>query len=721
MWFKRLLLSGVIVVAVGLTALAAEFYVAPAGNDADPGTKVKPFATLEKARNAARSLKRSGTLPAGGITIWMAGGVYPRMETFTLTAEDSGSKAAPMVYRAADADVRLVAGRVVPPAAFQPVADRAVLARLDAAAKGHVVQLDLHALGVRHAKRFPDLFQGGGGILQLFFNNARMPLSRWPNDGYTSMQKVLDSGMKPQRHPGTFVYRGDRPARWQDAARQNQLWISGFWRVPWVIQTVRVQSIDTARKTIALSVPIEGGIGSKYSKEVDGTRRGDGKEPWYAINLLEEIDRPGEWCIDFAAGILYFWPPADLAKATVLLADVDTPIVSIQDASYVTLAGLTLEGGLGDALHVQGGEANLIAGCTVRNTGRSGVSLAGGRGNGVQSCDLYNLGAEGIVIDGGDRKTLAPAGHFALNNHVHHCGQVQKIVSGIKIDGVGNRAAHNLIHDGTYGGVVYHGNDHVLELNEIHNIGLDGGDLGAFYSNADWASRGTIIRHNFIHHAPNANGVYMDDGHSGERIVGNVMYRIRSGPFIGGGHDNSISNNVMVQCESAVHLDDRGVSRRYTAGSPYMMSYLKTIPYTQPPWSLRYPTLPEILLHPTLPTGNVVEGNACIRCGRNLDFRMAAGNRHYIHAADNLESGEIARLFDAALLTFNLRKDSPLAKRLPGFQPIPFEHIGLCLDEYRRTLPTARETGRNENRPPRQMFDSNIDMERSNKDRPKKP
>ena len=37
--------------------LAAEFHVAPTGNDANPGTKAKPFATLERARETVRALQ----------------------------------------------------------------------------------------------------------------------------------------------------------------------------------------------------------------------------------------------------------------------------------------------------------------------------------------------------------------------------------------------------------------------------------------------------------------------------------------------------------------------------------------------------------------------------------------------------------------------------------------------------------------------------------------
>lgn len=41
------------------TALAAEFYVAPGGRDANPGTMTEPFGTLERARDVVRALKGS--------------------------------------------------------------------------------------------------------------------------------------------------------------------------------------------------------------------------------------------------------------------------------------------------------------------------------------------------------------------------------------------------------------------------------------------------------------------------------------------------------------------------------------------------------------------------------------------------------------------------------------------------------------------------------------
>jgi hypothetical protein len=266
------------------SALAVDLYVSPAGDDTHPGTLEKPLATLEEARDLIR--RHKGARP---VTVHLRAGTYLLREPLTFAAEDSGTQAAAIVYRAyQDETVRLVGGRVVAAGDFRPVTDAEILGRLAPAARGKIVELDLAQRGVRHAGPPPDLFEGTGGLLELYFNNQRMPLARWPNDGYTTMQEVVDGGaVGAQAHGGAFRYRGDRAGRWIEALPEG-VWIAGFWRVPWVLQAVRVQAIDPDRRLITQAVGVPGGIGSKYSPEVAGTRRGDGKEPWYATNLLEE-------------------------------------------------------------------------------------------------------------------------------------------------------------------------------------------------------------------------------------------------------------------------------------------------------------------------------------------------------------------------------------------------------------------------------------------------
>jgi hypothetical protein len=51
---------------------AADFVVSPAGNDAHAGTKEKPFATFERAREAIREAKESWSTD-GRFTVWLLG------------------------------------------------------------------------------------------------------------------------------------------------------------------------------------------------------------------------------------------------------------------------------------------------------------------------------------------------------------------------------------------------------------------------------------------------------------------------------------------------------------------------------------------------------------------------------------------------------------------------------------------------------------------------
>ena len=58
---------------------AKVLYVAPGGSDTGAGTKDRPLATLEAARDAVRKLKAAGPLPAGGVRVRSRGCQRPRI------------------------------------------------------------------------------------------------------------------------------------------------------------------------------------------------------------------------------------------------------------------------------------------------------------------------------------------------------------------------------------------------------------------------------------------------------------------------------------------------------------------------------------------------------------------------------------------------------------------------------------------------------------------
>src|SRR5262245_8175572 len=103
----------------------AEFWISANGNDMNPGTKSKPFATLEKARDAVRQSKQQGNA-SKPVTVWLRKGDYLRTNTLELIAADSGTAQFPIIWRAFDHEpVRLLGGRAL--TGFSPVTNSLVL------------------------------------------------------------------------------------------------------------------------------------------------------------------------------------------------------------------------------------------------------------------------------------------------------------------------------------------------------------------------------------------------------------------------------------------------------------------------------------------------------------------------------------------------------------------------------------------------------------------
>ena len=72
-----------------------DFHVAMHGDDGNDGSFEQPFASLERAVQAVRSVKNE----RNGVTVCVHAGEY-YTRGIVLTEEDSGSEACPIVYRA---------------------------------------------------------------------------------------------------------------------------------------------------------------------------------------------------------------------------------------------------------------------------------------------------------------------------------------------------------------------------------------------------------------------------------------------------------------------------------------------------------------------------------------------------------------------------------------------------------------------------------------------
>jgi hypothetical protein len=681
---------------------AGVFYVAPGGNDAWSGKLPRanaartdgPLATFERARELTRKVP-----PGVARAVIVRGGSYFLRETFCLGQRDSGTAEQPAVWQAAAGEeVRLIGGRQFPPEALRPVNDAGVLAQLDPSARGKVLQADLKALNIPLPPAFPAQFHGAGPAPELFFNDQRMTLARWPNEGWATIAKIIDPGSRPRdgdnkNRPGIFEYSGDRPARWNLAAG---VWLHGYWCYDWYDEVIQIKAIDPAKHRITLARP-----------HIYGVQQGNVMPRRFrAINLLEELDQPGEYYIDRDKGMLYFWPPADPTAARIVLATRETPVIALKDASHIVLRGFTVEDSQGDGMAIHGGEADQILACTVRNVRQLGIRIDGGRRHCVKACDIYQTGTGGLLLAGGDRKTLTPAGHEGLNNHIWQFSEHQLTGAyGIHFEGVGNRAAHNLIHDAPHQAILLNGNDHVFEYNVVHDACTQSDDCGALYKGRNPSCRGNMIRYNFWHHIGNPQvtkikgggtlGLYFDDGDGGDTVFGNVFYRCGepaqspiAAVYSHGGHDILAENNVFVDCHRAfgsTPWDDKRWRRALDGGEDCHWDELlrKEVDITRPPYTTHYPNLVGFLdFKPGQPRVSRAVRNLIVHCEA-----VKAGNWQ-VKPAENLVVDHDPGFADAAHGNFQLKPDAEVFVRLPGFKPIPFAKIGLYTGELRPKLPT---------------------------------
>ncbi|NPV49019.1 MAG: hypothetical protein HPY69_18915 [Armatimonadetes bacterium] len=678
---------------LGSSAKAAplSLYVSPAGRDAWSGRLERPnaagtdgpLATLEGARDAIRQLKGRRPLPVGGVTVYVRHGAYRLEHSFALSEVDSGRSSARVTYAAYPGETpRLVGGPFVPPSAFAPVTDSAVLSRLDATVRDRVLQADLRTLGVGHLDyQLPLTFRGYAGWPEVFVDGKPMTLARWPNEGFARMGRVLDSGSKPRwgekpDRPGSFQYEGDRPERWLKA---EDLYLMGYWCFKWFNEGIRVANVDPQRRSITFAAPHVYGVGG-----------GSGGE-WYALNLLEELDAPGEYFVDRKSGMLYLLPPGPLAGKEVALSLLSEPLVAMDSVSYVTLRGLTFEYSRDMAVSISGGESNLVAACTIRNIATHAVRVSGGRNHGVVACEMHSMGGSGVTLDGGDRATLTPSGHYAENNHIHHYARLSRTHNdAIYLFGVGCRASHNLIHDAPHHAIDFLGNDHVIEFNEIHHVCLETDDAGAIYTGRRYATQGTLIRHNFFHHigggpAVGNQAIYLDDCASGTTCYGNVIYQVYRAFLLGGGRDNVVRGNLIVDCPIPVHIDQRGVGIAGTDDENWqtLTADFGVLPYDREPWRSRYPRLASYLTDdPGYPKGNQVLDNVIVRCG---PMNLAPEAERLGRFEHNWETREDPGFADAVHLDFTLAAGSPAYQEAKELEPIPFAEIGLRPDQYRTT------------------------------------
>ena len=181
--------------------------------------------------NAVRGMDKTGR---DGITVCIAPGEY-RVSSLTFDTEDSGTADCPVTYRSDGGEVVLHAGVSLRPEDFHSVQEYPAIAdRLNADARKNVIVLDLtqkpysltaadwgkiYALGSYHTADQYDGDWTGPLYCELFVNDQRQALARYPDSGFLQTEEVVKTGQSKEsdgvqtenwealRDPGPDVYR----------------------------------------------------------------------------------------------------------------------------------------------------------------------------------------------------------------------------------------------------------------------------------------------------------------------------------------------------------------------------------------------------------------------------------------------------------------------------------------------------------------------------------
>ncbi|MEI8373078.1 MAG: PDZ domain-containing protein [Planctomycetota bacterium] len=479
-WMMIASLAALLSVTSGFTAKGESFFVAPNGNDTNPGTLENPFATLQHAQQAARK-----TAGREAVTVFLREGTYYLPEPLIFTAADSGTKAAPVVYQAYQKEQAVISGGV----------------RLNS------LKWELYKDGIQQAK-LPE----GFATDQLFVNGQLQPMARYPN--FDPKERHFNGWAKDAFSP-------QRAARWKDPA-------GGFIHALHSAEWGGMHYVITGKKPDN-KITYEGGWQNNRPMGMHARR--------FVENIFEELDAPGEWFLDRKTSTLYFYPPADvdLAKATIeavrLRHLVEFRGTEQAAVRFVSIKGLTFRHAArtfmdnkeplvrsdwttyrGGAIFYTGTEDCSLEDCFIDQVGGNAVFVNNyNRRVTVQGCHIARAGANGIAFVGdrdaarvprdwndhsqslakldrtpGPKTANYPADCLVDDCLIYLSGRVEKQTAPVQIElAQGITVRHCSLYDvpraginigdGCWGG-------HVIEFCDIFDTVKETGDHGSFNS-----------------------------------------------------------------------------------------------------------------------------------------------------------------------------------------------------------------------------------------------
>ena len=458
----------------------------------------------------------------------------------------------------------------------------------------------------------PHMDDEGPG-LEMYFGDKKMNISRYPKVGYMRIKKALGKteklfqGEKNGSEEGIFI-----PSDVEFFKRENtdELHLIGFWNADWATQKHKIKSFDKETGIIEVVEPYHTfgyRDGTCFTGEIGGK--------FYAINALTEVREPGDWYIDRANDEVYFIPYEGQEYIDIAVCE---DLFKAENEKNITIKNIDISRCRRSAFKFNNCEDVHIESCCVKHVGCWGVLLDNCESSSVSHCRVNNTGGGGIACSGGDRNVLKSSKNFVCNNEIHTVACWNKTYSaGVEINGVNVVVSENNIYDVPSLGIVFQGNNHIIEKNKLTNCCCESNDAGAIYAGRDYTCQGTIIRYNHLHNMKGFEdrgcvGIYFDDGMCTAEVYGNVLTNFTYvGILIGGGRNFDVHDNIFSDCKISVMFDDR--LDRWASGNKRLVEHLGDVPYRSEIWKNAYPALYNVLDdEPTLPKYNKFYNNTII-------------------------------------------------------------------------------------------------------------
>ena len=623
------ILMGVILMAasvhaVGVDGDAARYYVSTQGDDRwsgrlpEPNSKRTdgPLASLERARDAVRELRKKGD-STGPVRVLLREGVYHLRDTLVFGVEDSGSDTAPVIYQSYPGErAFLSGGRVIGEWRKVP-----------------------NSKPERWETVIDDVKGGQWHFRQLFAQRKGEPFYSRRFRPCKGMLAVADLTWSPQRKSAPHRAAQDDfvffPGDLKNWANLDDVEVVALHS--WSASRLRIANPDMQKNIVKFTAMPTFRIGSWYKDE---------RNPYYVENVKEELKRPGQWYLDRPTGTLIYLPlPGETLQNTTFVAPKLERLIAVkggldgprfvQNITFESIGFLHTEWPLplngydtsqgqpqlSSAIEVTAGKRLRFERCIVANTGAYGIGLGvGSQECSVVGCLMYALGGGGVKVGESSMNRnsvypVLPTGNVVENNTITDTGRIHYSANSIWCGVVkGTRIRHNTVRNNPYTGIAVGWcwddgpstcGENLIERNHVHHIMQLVQDGGAIYTLG--RQPGTVIRGNLLHDSvpsqfacsPGQCGLYFDEGSTGFLVEDNIQYNVAYTPREivhnkNTAKDHDIRTNYLGVSPDAANFP-REVASRAGVESAYrweLLDRLRLLP--DPVHAMQWPTLPPL-------------------------------------------------------------------------------------------------------------------------------